>query len=43
MNSERVERLIELILKTSAPPKEQTKRIEMILKQHQLWSERRSQ
>lgn len=39
MNAERVERLIELILKTPAPPKEQTKRIEMILKQYQLYQE----
>lgn len=43
MNAERVERLIELILKTSAPPEEQTKRIEMILKQYQLYAERKMQ
>lgn len=43
MNADKVERLIELILKTSAPPEEQTKRIEIVLKQYQLWTERKMQ
>lgn len=43
MNADKVKRLIELILKTSAPPEEQTKRIKIVLKQYQLWTERKMQ
>lgn len=41
MDGERAERLIKLILSTGADESEKTKRIEMVLKQYQLYEERR--
>ena len=41
MNADRVERLITLILNSGADESEKTRRIEMILKQHELWANRR--
>lgn len=40
MNGERMERLIALILSSGAAEEEKTKRMEMVLKQYQLWAER---